>query len=428
MMNSPIVMEDFFSPGFKTKPSVHVGSQTLPFWHGYANEQAWEGFFLISASKDDVVVVRDIDPEYIAYWQSLMGDVHIINVVKNNRGEFLSKVILEDSQIISSIQEKMSSKARLMVFLPTKLEQQLADALGIPLHGRPVITARYGTKSGIRKLAQEYTIPMPPGFICTTYEEVKNAIDNLKQQYDTIVIKHDDSASGLFSKKIHIKAIDIQSTLNELIKAEFKDGEHTFVVEGWVKTKASLCAHIEILENQKPIICAAWQQIIDTDGISYIGSGPLMLSSKAMKSFLDKVNKLADALQQKGAVGSYGPDFMITSDDETAYESDTCLLVELNARVPYTALALEAIVQLKGIIGSGFTSSHIHLSKKTGYKEIADVLKKENLLISDSNKKIEGVIPFNTGLLRWNLFDILVIADTWDKAFSIRKKTSQIFS
>lgn len=65
--------------------------------------------------------------------------------------------------------------------------------------------------------------------------------------------------------------------LDEISGGKFVENRDILIVEGWLKNKAALCAHIEILDGQDPIVCAGWQQII-------------------------------------GVVGSYSPDFLIMAD------------------------------------------------------------------------------------------------------------------
>lgn len=428
MNYKPVLMETYFNPGFKTKPAVHVGSQTIRFFRGKPKEQAWEGFRLAGAFGKDVVVVRDFDANYITYWNNLADKVSIINLSGVDKGKFLTEVVLEDSAVINSIKQKMDSNSKLMVFLPTELEQKLADILGIPLHGSPQISELYGTKSGIRILAKEFDLLMPPGFVCSTCPQIKKAISILRRSFDEIVIKHDLSLSGYFSKKV--KANDSENLkvlLDKVAGGKFHEEKDVVVVEGWLKSKASLCAHIEILEGKEPVVCAGWQQTIDSDGMSYMGAGPLMLSSKALKSFISQVNKLAKALKKKGAVGSYGPDFMITSEEEPNIEADICVLTELNARVPYTAFPLETVKQIKGKIGNGFCSQHIKVSRSISFSDIRGILERERLLITKRDSNARGVVPYNVGLLPWKIFDIVAIGDSWEEASWITDKVNNIF-
>lgn len=429
MVKNPISMEDYFVPGFKTKPAVNVGSQTLPLLHGNVQEQAWEGCYLAAASKNDIAVVRNFDPEYLRYWKSLMDNPYIINIeTKKDLGKYLTEVILENPDITLAIKSKMKPDSKLMVFLPTDLEQQLAETLKIPLHGSPEMHKLYGTKSGIRTLCKQADIPMAPGFICSTLAEIEEATAILSRSFENIVIKHDSSISGYFSKRLKTKNIsNVKIHLDEISGGKFIEGKDITVVEGWLKSKVSLCAHVEILQGQEPIICGGWQQIIDKDGISYMGAGPLMLSKKAMESFILQANKIASVLQEKGAVGSYAPDFLFVEGNEKSFEKDTCVLIELNARVPYTAFPLEIIKQVKGTIGNGFLAKHIRLKKLVNFSDIQEVLLKEKLLITGKDKKAKGVIPYNVGLLPWKLFDVVVMADSWQETLQITEKVVGIF-
>jgi hypothetical protein len=199
-------------------------------------------------------------------------------------------------------------------------------------------------------------------------------------------------------------------------------------VEGWLQNTTIVGAHIEILPNKSPIVCAAWQQIIAPDNVSYIGAGPLMISPKALKNLIRELNKLAMALKSKGAVGSFGPDFLITSAKEKNFDPDTAVLLELNARIPYTALPLEAIKHIKGKIGSGFCITHITVKKTITFVQIANALSEKGLLITKRGPHAKGVIPFNIGMLPWKTFNIMVLADTWEETKKILTKVNKMFS
>jgi hypothetical protein len=427
MINNQISMEDYFTPGFKISPSVHVGSQTVPFFRGIPEEQAYEGYYLAAAGKNDLVVVRNIDEGYIQYWKKLIGNHHIINLKNVNPGEFLTQVILDDPKIIEEIKRYMDPRSRLYVFSPTHLELQLAEKLGIPLHGKPDFSDLYGTKSGIRLLAEEYKITMAPGFICKSVNDVEKALLALKDNFTDVVIKYDYSLGGYFNKKVHISERETMKKLvDEIANGIFHEGEGVVVVEGWIKSKAAPCAHIEILENKDPIIAAAWQQIVDVDSVSRIGACPLNLSNRAMKSFLSAVKKIAFALKEKGAIGSYGPDFLITDDSETQFHPDTAVLIELNARIPMTAIALEIVRQVRGKIGTGFLALNVKLESHSSFGKIEEKLASEGILIRQKNPKAEGVVPFNVGLLPWNIVDLVAMADTWNKTQAIMNKAQSV--
>ena len=430
MNTKTINMEDYFEPGFKLKPAIHVGSQSHKLFHGNPMEQAWEGFHLAAATPGDIVVVRDYDKAFLDYWKSLMGDIHIINLPKDNTGDFLTEVILNNPKLIAHIKKHMANESHLMVFLPTKLEKELANKLEIDLHGTPEISDIYGTKSGIRVLSEEIGLEMPPAYICKTFLEVKKGLNQIFQQFDDVVVKHDLSLSGYFSKKLLSKPKndnEIASLLNEICGGTFTEGKDIVVVEGWIKNKASLCVHIEILKDNSYKICGGWQQIIDKDGTTYLGGGPLNISDKALSSLIESAHKLAEYLSKKNARGSYAPDFLVVADDETHLEPDTCALIELNARVPYTAFPLEIVKQVRGKIGSGFCSKHIKLSQGKSFTNIKRVLEDADLLITKKDTKARGVVPFNIGLLPWGIFDIVAMADTWEETRDVVLEVDSLF-
>jgi hypothetical protein len=425
---TPLDMEDYFQPGYITKPAVHIGSQSMRLYNGDEEEQAIEGLHLSAASKNDVVVLRNIDPSYIKYWQGLVGNLHVINLTTDDKKNYLSKVILNDKRIIKEIKDKMLPSSQLMVYFPTSFEEKIARRLGIKLHGSRSISKKFGTKTGIRQLAEQTHIPMPEGCICLTKEDVVNAINLLFKKYDVLIIKHALSSAGRWMKRINKgDKIKITTLLNKLSGGKFIEGKDTFVVEAWVNSKASLCAHIEISENKDPVVAAAWEQIIDSDGVTYMGAGPLKLSPKAMKSFMKQVTDLAYALKQNGAIGSYGPDFIITNETQSYYPPDTSLLIELNARTPVTPFALEIVKQVRGKVGSGFLTQNIKLSQKLTFKKVKEILKRENLLITSPDVHAVGVVPYNIGLLNWQRLYYVVMADTWDQTVEIAARVRKIF-
>lgn len=420
-----INMEDYFVPGFKTKPAVHIGSQSMRLYRGDKLEQAIEGMHLAAATEGDVAVIRDVNPLYIDYWKKLMGNVKVINLKNGSQREYLSNRILRDPEIIKTIQKEMHPDSSLMVYFPTKLEKQVADKLGVKLHGMPSVSSTFGTKTGIRLLANEAGIPMPEGFVCVNTVSVKKAMATLFEKYDSVIVKHKLSSAGRWMKRIFKgDKVNVRSLLNDLSSGKFVEGKDAFVVEAWIKSKASLCAQIEILENADPMVSAAWQQVIDSDGITYKGAIPLSLSPKAMKSFVTELTKLAWALKNKGAIGSYGPDFLVAS-EESIYPTDEVMLLELNARVPVTAFSLEIIKHIKGTIGSGFLTKNVKLNKSITFSELKDRLVREKLLITQKGAE-SGIVPYNIKLLNWNSLYYVSMADNWEEAYSISERVNKI--
>ena len=421
-------MERHFSPGFKRKQLLLVGSQTHVIWKNIAKEQAQEGFYLAGACNNHVGVARNIDPNYLKYWSSLMEGSHVINLTGLDEKKYLSEAIIEHAPTLEKIREQINSRFYLLPFLITPFEQKLANKLGINIHGSKKMSDAFGTKSGSRRLARLAHIPVAPGFRCSSIKEIKSAMIHLRDRFDWVVIKHDTSVSGYLNRKIRTSQIgSLDQILTKLLHRRFKNGKDIVVVEGWLTNCVSIGAHIELLPGKTPTICAAWQQVIDTDGISYMGAGPLTVSSQALQNLKNELQKLARVLAKKGAIGSYGPDFLITSEDNKYFKPDTAVLIELNARIPYTAFPLEAIKQVKGAVGSGFCSTRITLRKRTTFTDIAKILSEKRLLITKKDYHATGVIPFNVGMLPWKSFNVIAMGDTWEETQHIVQKTKYIF-
>lgn len=427
VQNDPLEMEARFTPGLTRRPAVHVGSQTMPFFHGSPQEQAWEGLHLAATVDRDMAIVRNVDPAYLAYWHTLVGPSRVLSLTGTDDGEYLTQVILNDRRTIEQIQTNLDPDATLQVFFATPLEQALADTLAIPLHGSPAISSAYGTKSGIRALARDSTIPMPPGVVCSRRTDVREAIRSLANAFTTVAIKHDLSTGGSWSTRWEARRHDgLDDRLDTIAGGTFVDGRDTVIVEGWLEQVIPLGAHLELLPGREPIICAAWEQLIDQDGTSYIGARPLTLGSNALTALSKHLIQLAQALQEHGAVGSFAPDFLVLP-EPCGPDGDIVLLLELNARVPATAFPLEIVKYVRGRIGAGFCAHHVPLSGPASFREVAERLGRAGLLITHRDSLACGVVPYNVGLLPWGLFDIVAMANSWEETVHVLERVHALF-
>ena len=68
----------------------------------------------------------------------------------------------------------------------------------------------------------------------------------------------------------------------------------------------------------------------------------------------------------------------------------------------------------------------IYNLKNATFEEISEALDKENLLIK--NGVVNGIVPYNVGLLRWRTFDIVAMAESWGETLKIVSKIDKIFN
>jgi hypothetical protein len=165
---------------------------------------------------------------------------------------------------------------------------------------------------------------------------------------------------------------------------------------------------------------------MDHEGRKQVGSAPLRVSPAALASFKKQVARLAAFLHAQGAVGSYGPDFLIVASDETNGTPETSVLLELNARAPATAYALEIVKRIRGHIGAGFLSRHLKLPFPATYGSIADRLDRAGLLIRHPDPVARGVVPYNVGLLPWGMFDVVAMADSWAETTAALREAMEV--
>jgi hypothetical protein len=433
----PIRMEALFRSAYKDGPAVHVGSRTLSLFADSPYEQAYETVHLAYTKPDDVIVLRQIDQTYLDYWKQLIGDVIVYDLSvwkEHDPGAFLSTILLESPNLLRAIKNqvktKMADNTHLFVFFPTVLEQRLADKLEIPLYGDPRTCELYGTKSGVQQLASQAHVPMPQRRICATTTQILAAIGEMFAQPSCveIIVKHDHSIGGGWSLRItkkQYKRRGQHAILNEVLTAlHFQEGQESVVVEEWLAgARASVATHIEIHPAfEEPIIRWGWHQLLETDGVSYRGAIPLQFSPATVQAVIAQSQGIARALQWAGGSGSYAPNFLMTEDDQP-------LLLELNARVPFSAFGLSIVQKLKGEIGEGFMTQYVSVPSDTHFQDVYEVLKRNHLLIEAAEgSATRGVVPFNIGLLPYGKCSLVAMAPTWEEARTYMYRAVRLLS
>jgi hypothetical protein len=416
----PIRMEEKFDTSYRDSPAVHIGSRSLSLFDKNDYEQAYEGIHLAYTKPGDAIVLRNADPDYLKYWHQLVPDVRIFNLSDPHPDRYLSEVVLEAWGLLPWLQTNAPVAAQLFVFFSTIAEQQIARKLDIPLYGSPTISSLYGTKSGVGDLARAADMVMPDRRVCQTQEEIRTAIRELfaMKGCRQIIVKNNESIGGGWSRRVHwwevVGGISDKQLASILKEIRFIEGK-LVVVERWIEhVQAAVSAHIEIpTSNGAPVIRWGWQQLIAQDGVSYQGAIPLMLPQAAIDDFITQTGKLAGALRNAGAVGSYAPNFVITSQNQA-------ILLELNARIPLSAFALSIVRWVKGAIGEGFVTQYVSVPGRWPFTKIRQVLKNAGILIERRNGLGTcGVVPFNVGLLPYGRCSLVAIAPTWDVAREI---------
>lgn len=427
-----MVQNGFFpARPFPIHPMVRVCSQSIPFFRK-PEFQSYENTGIGLAGPGDLYIGRNLPNVYVEYWQRLIPGIKVLNIHlpedDPSNADYLTEVILRDKNIQKKVKALMPKGATLIVFLPTQNEEALAQSLGIPLHGTPEFSAKFGTKSGIRALAEEYGLRMPAATICTNIKEIKESIERFSYLFKTLYIKSDESIGGMGSYVLKTGNLRLKKEIIAKIEATFVGGQHHIVVEEGIALKASVSAHIELPAGRVPIICGAWQQIIAPDGKTFLGSVPLKLKKAEAKEYLVQLHAFSEALAGKGAVGSFNANHVLGKDGKF-------YLVEMNAREPWTATPRQIVFNVRGSIHSNYMSSAVFLSPVPNRErqlmtaeELLALLRKKKLLIETRSKRAKGVVPYDITSLKWNTFDMVAMADDFTEARRIFEAAkSEIF-
>ncbi len=125
----------------------------------------------------------------------------------------LSLKLLERPHLLEKIRALIPdpNRAHISPYNPTIWERDLAVRLGIPMFGADPKFARFGTKSGCRKLFREADVSHPLGFEdLKTEDEVVQALIKLKRERSAIlraVVKLNEGVSGKGNAEVDLRGL-----------------------------------------------------------------------------------------------------------------------------------------------------------------------------------------------------------------------------
>lgn len=247
----------------------------------------------------------------------------------------LTEKILERPRLIERIGAGISDRSRayLTVFSSTPLERKLAVLLGIPLNGVDPSLNHLGTKSGSRKVFREAGVELPTGMEdLRSEEEVVGALVELRKLRPGLrkaVIKLNDSFSGegnaIFRYPEEPSRAAVHNALSFLkfaVATEEEEREQYFdklhrmggIVEEFLEgdVKASPSVQLRVDPHKTVVPISTHDQILG--GMS--GQVFLGCTFPANDEYRMKIQaaamKIGAVLADKGVVGRFGVDFLVT--------------------------------------------------------------------------------------------------------------------
>ncbi len=68
----------------------------------------------------------------------------------------------------------------------------------------------------------------------------------------------------------------------------------------------------------------------------------------------------------------------------------------------------------------------MNLAQPVAFPEIAAALRAAGLLLDGGASAPRGIVPYNVGLLPWQLFDVVAIGSCWEEATRIIERVDDV--
>lgn len=406
---------------------LHVGSQSNlpPGLRASAAEHGYEGRHILLAHPGDIVVSEPIEPGYVSYIENLVGGEVMVVSPQQTEGPLTSR-ILSDQLCLRRLANLIDDPSQwvMAVFNPTRAEQQLAEYLGVALWARPQISEVIGSKSGFRRVAKDWGLPVPKGYVAQSLQEV-DAYLRMGQStcWSQAVLKFNYGIGGCGTWYTKPGQPIDSSMRDDIYKFGYQDGD-AIVLEEFVKHDKLLGAHLEV-DQSGYWICNVWEIILGENQKSYSGAKTLTLTYDMERRVMKALEKLGEALFRHGARGSFGPDLVVTKEKKLVF-------LELNARIPATAFPLELMKTSCCDFITVFKVQNVCVSsEKFRLSDLMFELNRRGLLLRRENlvdQQPVAVLPFNTNLVPYGKLSIGLFAKNVEELAKVESDVISIIS
>ena len=228
----------------------------------------------------------------------------------------------------------------------TQAEEEVAEAIGVPINGTPSRLWPLGFKSSGRRLFREAGVPVPTGVEdVRSVTDVADAIDRIRRErprLTSVVVKLDDSGAGDGNVVLDVDSADPREVLAGLPEWYLTDLASGGVVEERVSGArfASPSAQIDVLPDGEVVVLATHEQVLGgPDGQVYTGC-----RFPADPAYATVIAQYAEAtgriLAARGVLGRASVDFAAAQDAAGRW---TARALEINLRKggtthPFTVL------------------------------------------------------------------------------------------
>jgi len=298
-------------------------------------------FLLLLADPSTRVVYTSsmpIDPAIVDYYLRFVPDAadarRRLTLIAAGDPElgWLSAKLLSDRAVLGRLRESIDdpAKARLLPFIATSVEHELAETLGVAVDGPRAELAVWGSKSGARKVATQAGVGVLPGSEdLFTIDEVIAAVTDLvsgRPEVRAVVIKLNNCFSGLGNVILEVEGLADPLPTSKTVFCSPDESWPTYIakladqggiVEALlqdrelrspsVQLRISPAGAVEILSTHDQILGGPQNQIYLGCRFPAHADYRLAIQGEALK--------IGEALAGEGVVGSFGIDFLVVAHD-----------------------------------------------------------------------------------------------------------------
>ncbi len=304
------------------------------------------GLRLVYATSDE------IDPATVDYYLRFLPDpddarrrLTLVAVGDPSIGSLSAKFLARPADLARLRAAAGGADGGIVPFNVTRAEQDLADALGLPLFGPRADLVWLGSKSGSRQVAMEAGVPVLPGAEdISSMADLAKAVGGLRDAHPglaAVVVKLNNGFSGQGNAIVDLDGADGALTAATTV---FCAGE-----ESWPSFAAKIedeGAIVEELVRGDDLRSPSVQlQISPTGEVEVVSTHDQILGGPGNQVYLGcrfparteyrlaiqaEARKVGDVLAAKGVTGVFGIDFLVDGDP---HAGGRITLSEINLRM-----------------------------------------------------------------------------------------------
>ncbi len=279
-----------------------------------------------------------IDPATIDYYLRFVPDPvdarRRLTLVDAGDAElgWLSAKLLSDGAVLDRLRDAIGdpAQARLLPFIATPVEHELAETLGVPVDGPRAELGVLGSKSGARKVARRAGVGVLPGSEdLFTVEDVTAAITALvasRPEAEAVLIKLNDCFSGLGNVILEVDGLADPLPTSKTVFCSEEESWPSYIA----KMAAQGAVVEEVLRHPELSSPSVQLRILPGGAVEILSTHDQILGGPQNQIYLgcrfpahpayrltiqSEARKVGEVLAEEGVVGSFGIDFLVVGKD-----------------------------------------------------------------------------------------------------------------